>query len=266
MPGSTYISKNLTGEQLRLAKELSQMEIEWFRLEDLRKQFESQYENIQELVENLAHKGLLKRAERGVYFNANFNDTNVIGTLLVKRGAIAYWSALHQHGLVSRFPNTVFVQTTQRKKSKKVFNVSYKFVSVAERKFLGIKTKGYGNYQYKITDVDKTITDCFDQPQNSSGFDGLIQAFALARLNSQNLIEYCTAINNIAVIKRMGFLAELFQKQGTKGFIKWANKQVNLKYNLIDSGGMDEGEFVGKWKLRLNVSREELLNLATEIY
>ncbi len=266
MSRSTYISEKLTSEQLRLAKELSQMEIEWFRLENLNALLESQYENIQGLVENLAHKGILKRAERGVYFNSNFNDTNVIGTLIVKRGAIAYWSALHQYGLVSRFPNTVFVQTTQRKKSKAVFKVSYKFISVAERKFIGIRTNGYGNYQYKITDVDKTITDCFDQPQYSSGFDGLVHAFALAKLNSQNLIEYCTAINSIAVIKRMGFLAELFQKQGTKGFIKWAEKQVNLKYNLIDSGGLNEGEFIGKWKLRLNVSREELLTLATEIY
>ncbi|MEN8228296.1 MAG: hypothetical protein ABFS38_09100 [Bacteroidota bacterium] len=266
MPGSTYISKNLTGDQLRLAKELSWMEIEWFRLENLQERLESQYKNIQELVENLVHKGILKRAERGVYFNANFNDTNVIGTLIVKRGAIAYWSALHQHGLASRFPNTVFVQTTHRKNSKSVFKVPYKFISVTERKFVGIRTNGYGNYQYKITDVDKTIIDCFDQPQYSSGFDGLVHAFALARLNSQNLIEYCTAINNIAVIKRMGFLAELFQKQGTKGFINWAGRQVNLKYNLMDSGGLDEGEFIGKWKLRLNVSKEDLLNLATEIY
>jgi len=109
MPRSTYLSENLTGEQLKLTKELSQMEIEWFRLENLNELLESQYENLQELVENLAHKGILKRAERGVYFNSNFNDTNVIGTLIVKRGAIAYWSALHQYGLVSRFPNTVFL-------------------------------------------------------------------------------------------------------------------------------------------------------------
>ena len=154
MSRSTYISENLTSVQLRLAKELSQLEIEWFRLENLNALLESQYENIQGLVENLAHKGILKKAERGVYFNSNFNDTNVIGTLIVKRGAIAYWSALHQYGLVSRFPNTVFVQTTQRKKSKAVFKVSYKFISVVERKFVGIRTNEYGNYQYKITDVD----------------------------------------------------------------------------------------------------------------
>ena len=242
------------------------MEIDWFRIENLQEQLESQYDNIQELIENLAHKGILKRAERGVYLNSGFNDTNVIGTLMVRRGAIAYWSALHLHGLVSRFPNTVFVQTTQRKKSKTVLGVSYKFISVPERKFLGITDSGYGNYKYNLTNVDKTLTDCFDLPRYSGGFDGLIQAFALAQLNSQNLIEYCSAINNLAAIKRMGFLAEFLQKKGTKSFITWARKQVNLKYNLIDSGGVEEGEFVRDWRLRLNVSREDLLNLATENY
>ncbi len=266
MPKSTYISENLTGEQLRLVNEMFKMEIDWFRLEELQDQLESQYKNIQELIENLAHKGILRRAERGVYLNANFNDTNVIGTLMVKQGAIAYWSALHLHGLVSRFPNTVFVQTTQRKKSKAVLGVSYKFISVPERKFLGLTDSGYGNYKYNITNVDKTLTDCFDLPRYSGGFEGLVKAFAQAKLNSQNLIEYSMAINNRAAIKRMGFLAELLQKKGTNSFIRWAKKQKNLKYNLIDSGGIEEGDFVRDWRLRLNVSIKDLLNLATEIY
>jgi predicted transcriptional regulator of viral defense system len=266
MPRSTYLSENITGDQLRLVKELSEREIEWFRIENLPENLESQYNNLQELVENLAHKGILKRAERGVYLSSNFTDPNVIGTLMVKKGAIAYWSALYLHGLTSRFPNTVFVQSTQRKKNKTVLNVSYKFISVAERKFIGISSNGYGNYEYKITDVDKTLVDCFDLPQYSGGFDGLIQAFASAKLNNKKLIEYCTAISNIAAIKRMGYLTELLDKNGTKRFIKWAKDQVNKKYNLMDAGGREEGKFIREWRLRLNVTEEDLLKLATEIY
>lgn len=266
MSGSTYISVNLTGDQLKLVNELAELEIEWFRLVNLQEQLESNFDNIQELVENLAHKGILKRAERGVYLHSNFNDPNVIGPLMVKNGAIAYWSALYLHGLTSRFPNTIFVQTTQRKSGKTVFNVSYKFISVAKHKFTGITTNGYGNYEYPITNVDKTLVDCFDLPQYSGGFDGLVRAFASARLNSQNLIDYSTSINNTAAIKRMGFLAEILDRKGAKSFVKWAKKQVNPKYNLMDAGGIGEGEFVREWRLRLNVSRDDLLKLAAEIY
>ncbi len=266
MARSTYISENITGEQLRLVHELSEREIDWFRLENLQVQLKSRYANIQELVENLAHKGILKRVERGVYINSNFNEAQVIGTLLIKNGAIAYWSALHLHGLTSRFPNAIFVQSAQRKRNKTVFGVSYKFIAVSERKFTGITTNGYGNYSYAITDIEKTFVDCFDLPQYSGGFNELLTGFASAKLNSQKLIEYCGIINNIAAIKRMAFLAELLQKNGTKSFVSWARKQVNQKYNLMDSGGIETGEFVKEWRLRLNVSREELLNMATEIY
>jgi predicted transcriptional regulator of viral defense system len=266
MPRSTYISENITGEQLRLVHELSEQEIDWFRLENIQAHLKSQYANIQELVENLTQKGFLKRVERGIYVNPNFNDAQVIGTLLIKNGAIAYWSALHLHGLTSRFPGIVFVQSTQRKRSKTAFGVSYKFITVSKRKFKGIITNGYGNYSYPITDIEKTIVDCFDLPQYSGGFNELLTGFALAKLKSQKLIEYCDIINNIAATKRMGFLAELLQKKGTKSFVLWARKQVNQKYNLMDSGGIESGEFVKEWKLRLNVSREELINMAREIY
>jgi predicted transcriptional regulator of viral defense system len=124
----------------------------------------------------------------------------------------------------------------------------------------------YGNYEYKITDVDKTLVDCFDLPQYSGGFDGMIQAFASSKLNSKKLIEYCTAIGNKAAIKRMGYLAEILGKNGTKRFIKWAKDQVNKKYNLMDAGGREEGKFVREWRLRLNVTKEDLFKLATEIY
>jgi len=41
---------------------------------------------------------------------------------------------------------------------------------------------------------------------------------------------------------------------------------VNKKYNLIDSAGNDSGEFISGWRLRLNVSRDEIMNLSKELY
>jgi len=263
---STYISENLTIDQLKLLKELNELEIEWFRLDNLQERLINHYTNLAELVENLTNKGILKRAERGVYLSANFNDPNVIGTLLVSRGTIAYWSALYLHGLSSRFPSIVYIQTTQRKISKTIFGTTYHFITVPDRKFIGIITNGYGNLSYPISDVEKTIIDCFDLTQYSGGFDNLVQAFAQAKLNAQKLIHYCEVINNIAVIKRMGFLSELLEKKGLKEFISWARNQINERYNPIDAGGPDIGEFENSWRLRLNVSREEITNLANETY
>ena len=80
------------------------------------------------------------------------------------------------------------------------------------------------------------------------------------------MIEYVEAINNISAIKRIGFMAELLRKKGLQTFIKYAKLKVNKKYTLIDSAGEDSGEFVSNWRLRLNVSRDEIIFLSKELY
>lgn len=244
---------------------LDEQELDIFTLDDV-KALAADKDNINEIIENLVHKKLLSRIERGKYCKANFRDEKVIGCFLVPDGAIAYWSALNLHGLTEQFSNTLFIQTTKVKKNKKVFGVNYRFVTIPPEKRDGIVKQGHGNHSYAITDIEKTITDCFDLPQYSGGYAELIRAFAKTRLSSEKMIRYCRAINNIAATKRMGYLAELFQKPGMKSFLQFAKQQVREAYNPLDPKGPDSGDFNSEWRLRLNIGKEELLNLANTIY
>ena len=103
---------------------------------------------------------------------------------------MAYWSALNLQGLTEQFSNKVFIQTTKLKKDVEFAGVKYQFVKILPQKRIGITFNGYGNYKYPITDVEKTIVDCFDLPQYSGGFAELIRAFYNANLNADKLIEY----------------------------------------------------------------------------
>lgn len=266
MARSSYKSENLTGGQLKLVQLLNENEIEYFLLDEIEELVNRSFKNIGEVVENLADKKILTRLERAKYANINFNNQNVIGTFISQNSAVAYWSALSIHGLTSRFPNKVFIQTTKRKKDKTILGVNYKFITIPERKRAGITTLGYGNNSYPITDTEKTIIDCFDLQKYSGGFDLLISAFSQAKLSSKKMIEYAEAIDNISVIKRIGFIAELLNKKGLQTFIKYAKLKVNKKYTLIDSAGEDSGEFVSNWRLRLNVNRDEIIFLSKELY
>ncbi len=245
---------------------LDDYELEIFTLGDLKKQFSEQFGDINELVENLVHKKILSRIERGKYCRANFTDEKVIGCFISNSGAIAYWSALNAHGLTEQFPNNVFIQTSKPKRNKTVFGTSYKFVNAATSKITGILTQGQGNRKYWITDVEKTIVDCFDLPEHSGGHAELIRAFNHAKLRSDKMITYCMAIDNFAATKRMGFLAELFEKIGLKTFIKYAKQQKNQSYNVFDPSGTDKGEFINDWRLRLNISRKEILDICNKQY
>ncbi len=114
--------------------------------------------------------------------------------------------------------------------------------------------------------MEATLIDCFDQPRYAGNFEDLIKAFAQAKLNSAKLIAYAKVYNNKAVTKRLGYLAGLFHPQKLKAFIKYAQTQVNKKYNLLDAGGLEKGAFNSNWKLRLNVSEQDILDMVQSHY
>ena len=245
---------------------LDDSEIEIFTLAGIESLVGENFDNLNEILENLVHKKILSRIERGKFCRYNFRDEFVISNYLVPDGVVSYWSALNKHGLTDQFPNTVFVQTSNEKRSRKVFEVRYKFIQVLNKKITGIQLQGFGNCQFRMTNIEKTIVDCFDKPQYSGGYAELINAFGSTKLNSEKLINYCTVIENMAATKRMGFLTEFLNKQGLKAFISFARQKVNAKYNLFDPLGPDKGEFDHAWKLRLNISREKLSQFYNKTY
>jgi predicted transcriptional regulator of viral defense system len=247
-------------------KYLEEEEVQIFEIQTLKIELDLDNRTINEIVENLVAKGFLARLERGKYCRANFRDENVIGTFLAKDSAVAYWSALNLHGLTEQFPNKVFIQTTQLKKEVEFNGITYQFIKIQPNKRTGIVFSGYGNYKYSITDIEKTVVDCFDLPEYSGGFAELIRAFYNAKLNSAKLKNYCEAVNNIAVTKRLGFLAELFEKKNLQSFIKYARSKVNRSYNLFDTFGKKTGETNSVWRLQMNLSKENILGIIKNQY
>lgn len=148
----------------------------------------------------------------------------MIGCFIADAGSISYWSALNAHGLTEQFPNNVFIQTTKLKKNKTVLGTAYKFVKVAPNKIAGVLSQGQGNRKYRIT--DKTIVDCFDLPEYSGGYAELIRSFYQAKLDGEKMINYCTAIDNIAATKRMGFLAELLEKRDSNPLLNMLSNRL----------------------------------------
>jgi len=253
-------------KQSNFLKYLDEEEIQLFEIEILKESLGCNNRSVNEIVENLVRIGFLYRLERGKYCRSTFRDENVIGTFLTADGAVAYWSALHLHGLTEQFSNTVFVQTTKKKNAVSILGTDYQFIKINPQKRTGIAYNGYGNYKYPITDVEKTIIDCFDLPRYSGGYAELIRAFYQANLNVDKLINYCNSVNNIAVIKRIGFLAEFFKKDYLIDFIHFAKTKVNRTYNLFDPFGKTDGELNPEWYLRLNLSKENILRISQNLY
>jgi len=262
----SYISVNVSEEQQQFIKLLDEYEIDIFSIDTIESQIDKKFRKLNEVIENLIDKSFISRIERGKYCRVNFRDELVIGTFITKQSAVAYWTALNQHGLTEQFSNTIFIQTTHLKKDKTIFGIPYKFVKIGATKSAGIIKQGFGNRSYYITDMEKTIIDCFNLPQYSGGYAELLRAVEQAQLNGEKLITYSKTINNKAVTKRIGYLCEILDKKGTKSFIKYAKDQVNNKYNLFDPQRAEKGVFVAEWKLRMNLSKEEILDITNKQY
>ncbi len=262
----TYISETLNLEQQGFIHLLDTYEVTVFSISTIESTLECTFKNLNGILENLVQKKFLHRLERGKFCRSTFKDDKVIGCFLSTDGAVAYWSALNLHGLTEQFSNTLFIQTTKQKSSKSVFGTPFKFVKVKSSKIAGIVKQGYGRNAFPMTDVEKTIVDCFDLPQYSGGYAELLRAFAEAPLNAHKMIDYCRTVNNIAVTKRMACLIDLLEKEKLAPFTKYAKTAVNEVYTLFDPFGSDEGEFVKEWKIRLNISREQILGICKKQY
>jgi predicted transcriptional regulator of viral defense system len=258
------VQKQMT--QNAFIKYLEDEEIVIFDIHNFRSALDLSNRAINDIAENLVFKGFLSRIERGKYCRSNFRNENVIGTFLARESAIAYWSALNLYGLTEQFPNKIFIQTTQLKNEIEFAGTTYKYIKINPYKRTGICYNGYGNYKYPITDIEKTIIDCFDLLQYCGGFAELIRAFYQAKLSAKKLINYCDAVNNVAVIKRLGLLTELFEKKNLDSFVKYARSRVNRSYNVLDSFGENRGKPNNEWYLRMNVSHEDILGIVHHQY
>ncbi len=215
-----------------------------------------------QVLYTLTKSGLITKIERGKYIKSSFNEEFVIGNFLAPDGGIGYWSAFNSHGLTEQFPNVIFVQTAKRRGELLFRNVRYKFVKVASRKLKGYKTFGFGNHQYRMSDIEKTIVDCFDLPQYSGWYQESIKAFNNAKLSPSKLIQYCKIIDNISVTKRLGYLCELLNKPNMQKFIEFAQASLKDSYSVFEISGENLGNYIERWKLILNMPKEEILEIA----
>jgi predicted transcriptional regulator of viral defense system len=241
-------------------------ELTIFNIDTLRSLSGKHYADLKPILKRLVLSEQLSRIERGLYCVRNFRNPFVIANSLLKDSVIAYWSALNLHQLTEQIPNVVYSQSTLQKKDTKVFNVRYKFVAIKASKISGICQMGYGNEIFKITNIEKTLLDCFDLPKYSGGYEELIRAIYKAKISGSKLFTYGKQMNNIAIMKRIAFLSELFEMNHLANFRAKVLNLINSRFILLDPMGNDTGEFNIKWKIRVNIPKENLLSIINKVY
>jgi len=191
----------------------------------------------------------------------------VIGRELV--GDVLYYfshdTALSLHNLITRPVPDVKISTPRRLKTREVLKVKYNFIYAKPENIWGTELTWVSEGErISVSDPERTIIDCLARPDLSGGIVEVATALQIGadKFNWEKLISYAKRFDNQALIKRLGFLLELLALT-TQSNIDHLQAQISSSYALLDPYLPEEGNYLSRWKLKINIDPDILEKAAS---
>ncbi len=258
-------TRSLSKQEYNIISELSLKRISIIDIEEASKIFKINKKKLWDIFYRLEKKGWLERIEKGKYMVIPFQAKEgwlehpfILTSNLIKRYYISYRTALAHYGLTEQIPIYIFIATTERKGrlEYKLQNYVFKFVRINKSKFFGFKTELIGNKKIYIADKEKSIIDCLDKEKYAGTIIETAKALSSNRINIRKLKRYALKLKNSSLNRRLGYLLDLFKKDSS-GLEENIGEHRNIYLSTILPA--KKVEINGKWKLIINVKKEDLL-------
>ena len=154
----------------------------------------------------------------------------------------------------------VYTTTKQSIRPHSVLGTEFLFVRCRSEQLFGAEECWITKTQkIKVSDLERTVIDGLRQPEYCGGFSEVAKGFWMRRQNmdTKKLVTYALMMDIGAVYRRLGYLLELFETEDA-GELELLRKKLTPTYALLDPTMPAEGKFIARWRLRLNVSPEEI--------
>ena len=232
-----------------------------FTVDDVVSTLDTTYGNAKVIVNRLVKKAWLMRLASGKYLILPLEagvkplwseHGFVIASSLVDPYYIGYGSALNYHGLTEFVSPAVYVVASKRVKSRTILSTRFRFITVTESKMFGSEEAVISGRRVKVSDVEKTVADCLDHPEYSGGLDEIAKSifFEHKIMDFKKVIGYAEKMGNRTIIKRLGYLLELFGYEEYRPFFEGI--MLSEGYSKLDPGLPRKGRINEKWKLLAN--------------
>jgi len=225
---------------------------------------------IRDLLSRLTKKGWLVRIQKDRYLLIPMNIESdqaytehsfIIASKVIQPYYIGYWGMLNYYGYTEQLSNTVFIATPKRKKEVEISGVRYKFINIPQYKMFGIKEIKISESSIKVSDKEKTLIDCLDHPEYCGGIVEITKGLWNAKdeIDYNKIYQYSLDIKNTAVIKRLGYIFEVLKLTDRLNMSELKNK-IARGFSLLDTLLPRKGNYITRWNLLANVSRDDLLS------
>jgi len=245
-----------------------------FRLKEVQKILRLNEVSSSNFVRKLANRGVVARLKPGLFILVPFElgkEAEYIGNPLVVAGEImggkdyflSHATAMEIHGGVTQPQLVVYVTTLKPRRPITALGVEFRFIHNQKKYFFGISDHWVTKQdKVKVSDLERTIIDGLKQPEYCGGLTEVAKGFWMRHqeVKVNRLISYAIKIGVGAVIRRLGFLLELY-KIGTSEDWEILSSHLTETYVRLDPLLPSEGKFLRKWRLQLNVSPQELLSV-----
>ncbi len=259
----------LTPQEIQLLSVLSAENKRVFSFENAVSTLKETPFTASKILFRLVKKGWIKRIEKGKYLlvplqagpERQFTEHPfLIASELVSPYYIGYRTALNHYGLTEQPSETIYIATTRRKLPMVIDGVRYHFVFLQKRKFFGQQGVWIAEKKVFLSRPEKTVIDCLDHLEYAGGLLEVAKALWMGReeLNFETLVTDALRLESRAVIGRLGFLMELYGL-GNPKLLSPLRERVGKAFVKLDTLGEKKGRYCSRWKVIVNLSKEQLL-------
>jgi len=245
-----------------------------FRLEDVRKILGLDEASTRSLLRKLVNRGVATRLKPGLFILVPYElgkEKEYMGSPLVvarelmggKDYYLSHGTAMEVHGIATQPQFVVYVTTPEKRRSLKIMSTNFQFINCKSEHFFGMSDHWVTKQeQIKVSDLEKTIIDGLYLAEYCGSVSEVAKGMWMRRqdLRADRLIEYALKMDIGAVIRRLGYLFELY---GIGAPEHWniLRSRLTDTYARLDPLLPAEGKYLRKWRLQLNVTPDELLSV-----
>jgi predicted transcriptional regulator of viral defense system len=265
------VLKTLGPQAARLVAELHEGGKALFSHADVEEITSLQAKSARNFVAALVRRGVATRLKPGLFILVPFelgHERDYLGSpYAVARelaGSADYYvshaSAMDLHQMVTQPQLVVYTTTTRAIRPRVVLGTEFRFVRCKPEHFFGnIEHWVAKTEKVQVSDLERTIIDGLKQSEYCGGFTDVARGFWMRRddIDCGRLVDYALRLDKGAVIRRLGFLLETFEVDAPRE-VKRLQESLTASYAILDPLLPDEGRFMARWRLRLNVDPAEI--------